>query len=231
MDNQQIKIDVVSDIVCPWCYIGKRRLEQALETTGEAYPVTIAFHPFQLDPGVPAQGAPFVAYMNRRFGGDALRKFEQVEKAGRSAGLDFRFAEIPKAINTFDLHRLLHLARENGNQYAVKEALMQAYFLDRKDLSEPDTIAEVMAPLGWTHDQTREVLASDRAAAEVRAAMQGYQQMGVRGVPFFILQDKYGLSGAQPPEVFVSAIRQVAEEMGLAPAPTGQACGAEGKDC
>jgi predicted DsbA family dithiol-disulfide isomerase len=197
-----ITIDVVSDVVCPWCYVGKRRLEAALETLAGQYEVAVTYHPFQLDPSVPAEGRDFLTYMNDRFGGNVLDKFSHVEDAGRTVGLDFDFAAVPKAINTLGLHRLLEIAKQEGQQAEAKEALMKAYFVD---------------PLGWSTEKTTQLLASDTAEDTVREEMYHYRQLGVSGVPFFVFNNKYAVSGAQPAEVLVNAIRQIAHEMSLQP--------------
>lgn len=153
-----------------------------------------------------------------------LEKFRHVEDAGREAGLDFRFAETPKAINTINLHRLLHAAQLEGNQYETKEALMRAYFLDRLDLTDPERIADVMETFGWSRERTLAFLNSDQYAEAVREEIAGFQRMGIRGVPFFIINQKYGLSGAQPAEVILSALEQVGEEMGVQGVKTGKTC-------
>lgn len=223
MNDQKITIAMVSDIVCPWCYIGKRNLEKALMELNGTYPVAVSYHPFQLDPTVPKTGKPFLEYMDQRFGGNAVEKFQRVEAVGKGVGLAFKFAEIPAAINTFDLHRLLYLAKAEGKQGAVKEAFMQAYFLDRRDLSDPEEVARVMTVANWRKEKTLDILSTKEGALAVKEEMEAYQRLGVRGVPFFILNQKYAVNGAQPPEVFVSAIRQIAEEVGLQPVETGGA--------
>ena len=212
-----ITIDVVSDVVCPWCYVGKRRLEAALETLAGQYEVAVTYHPFQLDPSVPAEGRDFLTYMNDRFGGNVLDKFSYVEDAGRTVGLDFDFAAVPKAINTLGLHRLLEIAKQEGQQAEAKEALMKAYFVERVDLTLPINVAAALAPLGWSTEKTTQLLTSDTAEDTVREEMHHYRQMGVSGVPFFVFNNKYAVSGAQPAEVLVNAIRQIAQEMGLQP--------------
>jgi predicted DsbA family dithiol-disulfide isomerase len=213
MNSTPLQIDVVSDVVCPWCYVGKRRLEEALAQLGDEVPVEVTYHPFQLDPSVPKEGADFQSYMTRRFGGDVLPKFRSVEQAAETVGLDFNFAELPKAINTLALHRLLHVAREEGIGAEAKEALLKAYFVDRVDLTEDDTVAGVFAPLGWSREKTLDLLHSTQAEAEVRAEIRHYQQLGVSGVPFFIFNNKYAVSGAQPADVLLGAIRQAASEL------------------
>lgn len=230
-----ITIDVVSDVVCPWCYIGKRRLEKAIKQLDNQYDIQIIYHPFQLDPSVPKEGVAFLGYMNRKFGGDALSKFGQVEQAGAGEGLDFDFAELPKAINTFDLHRILHIAKQEGKQAEANEALMQAYFVERIDLTMEENLTNTFAKIGWSDEKTLSILHSEQAALDVKQEIKYFQKMGVSGVPFFILNNKYALSGAQPSSVFMEAIQQVADEMGIKPKPVlmaeGEVCEIETGNC
>mgnify|MGYP000890038015 CR=1 FL=1 len=217
---QTIQVDVVSDIVCPWCYIGKRRLESALAQLNNRFPIEITYHPFQLDPSVPPQGKDFVSYMHGRYGSQIEGMFSRVEQVGQQEGLDFDFLSIPKAINTLPLHQMLRVAHQEGIQAEVKEALMTAYFVDRLDLSNPNNVAMLMEPFGWSTTKTLDLLRSADGLQEVQDEIRYYQQMGVTGVPFFILNNKYGISGAQPAEVLKDAIEQVAQELGIEPLTT-----------
>ena len=211
-----IRIDVVSDVVCPWCYIGKRRLEKAIKYTQtsdnvQVDDIEIVYHPFQLDPSVPAEGVDFQTYMENRFGGNFVDKFRQVEQAAETEGLSFDFANLPKSINTFTLHRILTLAEQDGIQSEVKEAFMKAYFVDKIDLTVEGNIVEIMGKYGWNELKTKEIINSDVASDEVKEEMNYYRQLGVSGVPFFIFNQKYAISGAQPSDVFVEIIEKVAQ--------------------
>ena len=221
--KNQILIDVVSDVVCPWCYIGKRRLEKGIEGTQYSDNVQVKYHPFQLDPSVPIEGTDFQTYMENRFGAGFVSKFQQVEQAAQGEGLDFDFEKLPKAINTFTLHRILTVAEADGIQPAVKEVLMKAYFIDRQDLTQENVLVDLMHTLGWSAEKTKEILNSDIAADEVKEQMNYYRQLGVTGVPFFILNQKYAVSGAQPAEVFAEIIEKVAKEMNIEPV-LGEVC-------
>lgn len=205
-----LHIDVVSDVACPWCYIGLRHLETALDNLGLEAELT--FHPFQLDPAVPPQGRDFVAHMDKKFGASVWKIFERVEQAAANAGLSFDFAAMPRAINTLPLHRILHIAHAKGNQPAVKEALLQAYFVKRLDLTDSQTLAAVLEPYGWSYDETFALLGSDIGRAEVEEEMQYFREMGVSSVPFFIFNNRYALSGAQPVGVFMNQIQQVLQQ-------------------
>lgn len=219
--NAPIRIDIISDVVCPWCYIGKRRLEKALENTHNSENVQVIYHPFQLDPAIPTQGIDFQTYAYERFGENYLQKFTQVEQAGSSVGLAFDFEALPKAINTFHLHRLLALAAAEGFQAELKEALLKAYFIEKKDLTQDDALIEVLANFGWSAEKTLAMLHSDEGSDTVKEAMHYFRQLGISSVPFFIFNKKYALSGAQPSEVFEQVLQQVLNE--IAPVTTASA--------
>lgn len=230
-----IRIDVVSDVVCPWCYIGKRRLEKAIEVTQssdnvQVKEIEIIYHPFQLDPSIPDEGLSFQTYMENRFGSNFVEKFHQVEQAAQTEELDFDFSDLPKSINTFTLHRILTVALQEGIQSEVKESLMKAYFVDRQDFTQENILVEVMENCGWTAEKTLGIIHSDIAADEVKEEMNYYRQLGVTGVPFFIFNQKYAVSGAQPAEVFAEIIEKVSKEMEVEMV-TGEVCEIDGKNC
>jgi len=228
--KNQIRIDVVSDVVCPWCYIGKRRLERGIEDTQYSDNVQVIYHPFQLDPSVPSEGTDFQTYMQNRFGSDFVSKFHQVEQAALSEGLDFDFEKLPKAINTFTLHRILTVAEQDGIQSAVKEALMKGYFVDRQDFTQENTLLKLMKSLGWSEEKTKEIIQSDIASDAVKEEMNYYKQLGITGVPFFIFDQKYAVSGAQPAEVFSEIIDKVAKELNIE-SVAGEICDVDGENC
>ena len=228
--KNKIRIDVVSDVVCPWCYIGKRRLEKGIEGTQYSDNVQVIYHPFQLDPSVPAEGIDFREYMKNRFGQDFISKFQQVEDAGRYEGLDFDFEKLPKAINTLTLHRILTMAGQDGIQLEVKEALMKAYFIDTQDLTQENILIELMHIQGWSAEKTKEIIHSNVAMDAVKEDMNYYRQLGITGVPYFIFNQKYAVSGAQPAEVFAEIIEKVAKEMNIEPV-MGEVCEVDGGNC
>ena len=228
--KNQIIIDVISDVVCPWCYIGKRRLEKGIKHTQYSDNVQVKYHPFQLDPSVPTEGVDFQTYMENRFGASFVSKFRQVEQAAVGEGLDFDFEQLPKAINTFALHRILTVAEADGIQSDTKEALMKAYFVDRQDLTQKNILIDLMQTLGWSAEKTKEILDSDIAADAVKEEMNYYRQLGVTGVPFFIINQKYAISGAQPAEVFAEIIEKVAKETNIE-SIVGEVCEVGGENC
>ena len=215
-----IRIDVVSDVVCPWCYIGKRRLEKAIEGTQHSDNVQvknteIIYRAYQLDPSVPNEGLDFQTYMESRFGTGFVSKFHQVEQVAQTEGLNFDFASLPKAINTFTLHRILTIALKDGIQAEVKEAFMKAYFVDKQDLTQENTLIELLEKYGWSAEKTISIINSDIANDEVKEEMNYYKQLGVTGVPYFIFNQKYAVSGAQPSEVFMEILEKVSKEMAV----------------
>lgn len=226
-----IRIDVISDVVCPWCYIGKRRLEKALENTHNSENVQVIYHPFQLDPSIPTEGIDFQTYAYEKFGANYLQKFMQVEQAGSNVGLAFDFEALPKAINTFHLHRLLALAAAEGFQAALKEALLKAYFIEQKDLTADAVLVELLANFGWAAEKTLAIIHSDEGSDTVKEAMHYFKQLGIGGVPFFIFNKKYALSGAQPSEVFEQVFQQIQSELAPSTATTADVCDTETGVC
>jgi predicted DsbA family dithiol-disulfide isomerase len=205
-----MRIDIISDVVCPWCFIGKRRLERALETWQG--PVELAWRPFRLNPDLPPEGMDRQAYLKAKFGAASGRRFQQLEELGRAEGIAFAFDTIARAPNTLNAHRLIRHALAHGAQDPVVEALFHAYFIGGRDVGDIETLARIAADAGWDAAHAREYLASDAdrdAVLEEEAAARG---MGVNGVPCFIIDGKYALSGAQPPETFHQVFEKVASE-------------------
>jgi len=230
-----IRIDVVSDVVCPWCYIGKRRLEKAIEGTQlsnnvQVKDIEIIYRAYQLDPSVPNEGMDFQTYMENRFGAGFVSKFQQVEQAAQIEGLDFDFSSLPKAINTFTLHRILTIALKDGIQAEVKEAFMKAYFIDKQDLTQENILVKLLKKYDWSAEKTLSIINSDIATDEVKEEMNYYRQLGVTGVPFFIFNQKYAVSGAQPAEVFMEILEKVSKEMAVEMLE-GEVCDVDGENC
>jgi len=202
-----VKIEIWSDVVCPWCYIGKRRLEHALSEFEHADEVEIAWRSFQLNPDTPAGTAvPTLEYLVRRFGPQASQMTGRVAALGRDEGLDLDF-DAALTVNTLDAHRLLHLAADQGVGDAAKERLLRAHFTEGADLSDPETLVRLAGQAGVDPDRAREVLGGTEYADAVRADIELAQAFGATGVPFFVIDRKYGISGAQPAEAFLQALR------------------------
>jgi predicted DsbA family dithiol-disulfide isomerase len=199
-------IEVFSDVVCPWCYIGKRRLESALSTAGIP-DADVRGRAFQLNPDLPPEGVDRRQYLEAKFGGPegAARIHDRVRQAGRTAGIDFRFEDIARSPNTFDAHRLLRLAAQQGKQGAMKENLMQAYFLKGRDVGDRPVLTEIARETGIDGD-VGAWLGSDAEATGVREDLAAARQLQISGVPFFIFGGRYAIAGAQPAEIFVQAL-------------------------
>jgi predicted DsbA family dithiol-disulfide isomerase len=207
-----VKIEIWSDVVCPWCYIGKRRLERALdqfeaELTEADDQVEIIWRSFQLNPDAPRHAIPTKQYLATRFGPQAAQMSERVTALAKEEGLDFD-SDRALTVNTFDAHRLLHLAAAEGVQDAAKERLLRAHFVEGADLSDPDTLVALMKEAGVNEDRARVVIENpDEYAKAVESDIAEARMLGANGVPFFVIDRKYGVSGAQPVETFLQALR------------------------
>lgn len=203
-----VRIDVVSDVVCPWCFVGKRRLEQALQLTPDLT-TTVYWRPFQLDGTVPKGGIARADYLNRKFGADRAKDmYGRLERIGEEVGIAFAFDRIKTQPNTLDAHRLLRWAQDVGTQNAVKERLLTLFFLEGADIGDPEILADVGAANGLDRATTLRLLGSATDEAEVREEVASIQRMGINGVPFFIFNNRVGASGAQPAETLVQGMRQ-----------------------
>ena len=202
-----IPIDVYSDVVCPWCYVGKRRLERALIQLPRI-PVHITWMPFQLNPTMPVEGTDRSSYLEAKFGSlDAFRRIEeQVNAAAVSEGIAFAFEKITRTPNTFLAHRLIWYAGQQGRQDQIVNALFSGYFEQGADIGSPSVLARLAESAGldaWAF------LRSEEGSAEVTAEEAAGHRLGIRAVPYFVVNKQYGISGAQPPEVFVRAIEKI----------------------
>ena len=225
----QIKIEVVSDVVCPWCYIGKRRMETAVEQLQDKYDFEITFSPFELHPDMPVQGVDQSSYLSKKFGGaeQYAKVTGHVTQVARGEGLAFDFTKQKVSPNTRDAHRVIWFAKKKGLQPAVKEVLMKAYFEQGVDLSKKDNLADVAASAGMDRGEVMDMLQSNEYLSEVVTSEQISQQRGVTGVPFYIINDKYGVSGAQPSSAFADIFQSIGSEISL----QGETCVTDGRDC
>jgi predicted DsbA family dithiol-disulfide isomerase len=208
-------IDVVSDVVCPWCYIGKRRLEAALARLRETdpdLPMVVRWHPFQLNPDLPAEGVDRHAYLEAKFGGPerARQVYERVTAAGRSVDIPFAFDAIERQPNTLDAHRLVAWAqsRSEGDPDALVEALFRANFVEGRFVGDREELVRLAQGAGYDPDDARAFLTSDELRDVVADADRRAREMGIGGVPFFIFGGKTAVSGAQMPETMLEAIAQ-----------------------
>src|SRR3954447_16595729 len=204
-----LTIDVISDVICPWCFIGKRRLEKALG----GQPATVRWHPFQLNPDMPREGIDRKTYRIEKFGSwERSQELDaRVAAAGEDEGVAFHFERQSRTPNTLDAHRVIWLAGERGVQDAAVEALFLAYFTDGRDLSDRATLADVAAGSGLDRAEVDGLLAGDAGLHVVRAGEEQGRRLGVSGVPFFVANGRVVLSGAQPLELFLQAFEQAGE--------------------
>ena len=206
-----LSIDIISDVVCPWCYIGKRRLEAALAQRGGARPIP-RWLAFQLNPDIPAEGVDRRSYLERKFGGPerAREIYARVEAAGREVGIAFDFERIKRQPNTVDAHRLLAWAQDADPVAAdsLVERLFRAYFIDGINIGELDALATLAGEAGFDAAAARAWLASDAGRTAIKAEEQRARALGVSGVPFFVFNQRLAVSGAQPPEVLLDAMEQ-----------------------
>ena len=204
-----MKVEIWSDVVCPWCAIGKRRFEKALAQFPHRDDVQVTWRSFELDPAAPREREGDLAeHLAAKYGvsreqADGMHR-QMTETAARD-GWEFHF-EHARAGNTFDAHRLLHLAAERGVQDAVKERLFRGYLTEGEHIGDPETLARLGEEAGLDADEARAVLASDRYADAVRADERQAQAYGISGVPFFVIDGRYGVSGAQPPEALLEVL-------------------------
>ncbi|AVB21693.1 MULTISPECIES: DsbA family oxidoreductase [Pseudomonas syringae group] len=209
-----LKIDFISDVSCPWCVIGLRALDQALEALGDEVQAQIHFQPFELNPNMPAEGQDIKEHIAEKYG-STPEQIEAIHETIRERGaeLGFTFGKGERRIyNTFDAHRLLHWAEQEGKQPALKQALFVAYFSELKDPSNHQTLADVAQKVGLDRLRAQAILDSDEFASDVREAEQLWTSRGITSVPTMVFNDQYAVSGGQPVEVFVSAIRQMLSE-------------------
>jgi predicted DsbA family dithiol-disulfide isomerase len=209
-----VRIDIWSDVVCPWCYIGKRRLESALAGFEHAADVEVVWHSYQLDPGATSEPTESVAeHLGRKYGGGpaaGAQMIDRVEAVAAGEGLVYRLHQAQRA-NTVDAHRLLHLALEEagpGVQDRLKEALLAAYFTEARNVADHGVLREVAAGAGLDPARVDQVLASDEYAADVQADIDRAHAYGSSGVPFFVIDGRYGVSGAQPAEALGEVLRR-----------------------
>jgi len=207
-EPSEMNIEVVSDVVCPWCYVGKRRLEAALAQSDDAA-VAVRWRPFQLDPTIPSQGLDRRAYMRAKFRDDArlAEAHARLRLLGAEVGIAFDFEAISRSPNTLDAHRLIRWAAASGVQDEVVERLFSAYFEHGRDIGDRSVLAEIAGQSGMDVEAVGRRFAGDDDVEAVQAEIAEAQSLGVTGVPFFIFASRFAVSGAQSPEVLARAIK------------------------
>lgn len=212
MTESVLTIDVYSDVICPWCYVGMRRLERALQQVGEKANVEVSWRPFQLNPTMPREGVDRRAYLEAKFGTvEAYGQLEeQVSAAGAAEGMSFAFEKIARTPNTFLAHRVIWYAGQQRCQDAVVGSLFKGFFEEGADLGSPTVLTQLAERAGL---KAETFLRGDEGTADVQSEEAVSRRLGVRAVPYFVLSQAYGISGAQPAEVLVAAIEKVRMQM------------------
>lgn len=205
-------IDIVSDAICPWCYIGKRRLEKALAMAPQP-DLQIGWRPFQLNPDMPPEGMDRKEYLRLKFGDSAGgNRYQAVEEAGRGEGIPFAFERIKRTPNTIAAHRLIRFAQREGRQEEAVETLFRAYFTEGANIGEVETLAGLAPSMQLDPARVRAFLESDEDVETIRAEDKFARQIGIQGVPCFIIDRKFAVSGAQPPEAFLEIFELAKKE-------------------
>ncbi|GGL74164.1 DsbA family oxidoreductase [Wenxinia marina] len=208
-----VKLDILSDPLCPWCYIGKANLDRALESR-PLHPFVIEWHPFQLNPDMPAGGLDRREYLEAKFGGrdKAVEAYANVQRHAEAAGLSIDFGRIERTPNTLDAHRLIHWAGLEGRQTAAVTALFRGYFVEGRDIGVRQVLTEIAAGIGLDAGLIERLLAGDGDREEIAARDAHSRQAGVTGVPTFIVAQRHVVVGAQPPDLWQSVIDELAGE-------------------
>jgi predicted DsbA family dithiol-disulfide isomerase len=211
-----MKIDIVSDAICPWCYIGKRRLEQALAQAPQP-DLELGWRPFQLNPDMPAEGMDRQAYLRAKFGDESGRSYDRIAAVGREVGIPFAFDRIKRTPNTILAHRLIRYSTREHHQDEMVETLFRAYFTEGEDIGNPETLARLAGTAGLDPSLIEVYLQGAEDDDTIRAEDAFARQIGISGVPCFIIDRQYAISGAQPAEAFLEVF-DLARKAGDEPA-------------
>ena len=214
MTSQPVKLDILSDPICPWCYIGKANLDRALAAVPE-HPFVIEWHPFQLNPDMPPEGMDRRTYLERKFGGKegAVRAYAPVVEHAEQAGLEIDFEAMSRTPNTLDAHRLIHWAGIEGRQNRAVDALFAAYFREGRDIGDHDVLADIADAIGMDAAVVRKLLATDADCQMIRDRDAHSREMGVNSVPTFIVAGKHAVPGAQPPDLWQQVIEEILDQL------------------
>lgn len=211
--SKTLKIDVFTDVVCPWCLVGSARLDQALARLDDDVDVIVENHPFYLDPTVPPEGVDVGEMLRAKYGRDPKEMWERVESEAAKAGISLDLSKQPRMFNTAKAHTITRLSKANGNQHELANAIADAYFLEHRQINDDNVLADIAAAYGWDRGDALDAMNdADMLKATEQLATDAAAQ-GIRGVPFFIFGGKYALSGAQPDAVFDQALAKTISEL------------------
>lgn len=213
---KKLRIDIVSDVMCPWCVIGFQGLQQALEELEREVDAEIHWQPFELNPNMPEQGQGLAEHIMEKYGStpeQSRQNRDHITQLGATLGFEFNFIEGQRILNTFKAHQLIHWVGETSSlQTELKVALLKAYFSQGRNINDSDVLVQIIEEIGLDGAYARKLLDDQVYAGDVRALQEQWRQLGVTAVPTFIIDEKYMISGGQPPEAFVQSLRQIAEQ-------------------
>jgi predicted DsbA family dithiol-disulfide isomerase len=226
-----IKIDIISDVVCPWCYIGKRRLEKAIDQLSDQYNFELEYHPFELNPNAPVEGLDQKEHLIDKFGSE--ERYEQltsnVTNVAAQEGLTFDYQRQTTSPNTRMMHSIVQLAKLEGKHLPAIEAFFKAYFTNGVDLTKKDNLSAVAQSVGLDNAADPALFSSPQALQQIALSEKEMGKLGITGVPFYIVNNKYGISGAQASETFVKAFQEIQAENAITTG--GDACDVDGRNC
>ncbi len=208
---QTINIKIASDVVCPWCYVGKKELEIAMEELKNDFRFEVQFLPYELAPDMPIEGEDFRTHITAKYGdwNKFLERSTFLEERGKTLGINFSIKDLGISPNTFLMHRIIQFAYQSGIQSKVKEAYMRAYFEEFVDLTDLENVVRIAAENGMDEEQVRALINGNEGEEEVRALQENLRALGISGVPFFIINDQYGISGAVPAKELIAAFNSL----------------------
>jgi predicted DsbA family dithiol-disulfide isomerase len=210
---RELKVDVFTDVVCPWCLVGSARLDTALATLPDDIDVIIENHPFYLDPNVPPEGVDVGEMLRSKYGRDPKEMWERVESEAAKAGITLDLSQQPRMFNTAKAHTITRLSKANGNQHELANAIADAYFLEHRQINDDNVLVDIAAQFGWDRGDALDAINDENELSITAELAQSAAQQGIRGVPFFVFGEKYALSGAQPDEVFAQALEKIVSEL------------------
>ena len=208
-----LKVDVFTDVVCPWCLVGSARLDTALAALPDDIEVVVENHPFYLDPSVPPEGVDVGEMLREKYGKDPKEMWARVEGEAKKAGIDLDLSQQPRMFNTAKAHTITRLAKPMGIQHELANAIAEAYFLEHRQINDDNVLADIAVAFGYDRGDALDAMNDENELSITEQLATQAAQQGIRGVPFFIFGEKYALSGAQPDEVFAKALAQTIEEL------------------